>query len=70
VGKEQAVGLGIPAADIVQLYKSRGLEIFPAPMSRLWRRLGCTFTPGVSASMYSDIGLQNVLKSIMGMGAA
>jgi hypothetical protein len=64
VGKEQTVGLGIPAADIVQLYKSRGRDIFPAPMSRLWGRLGRTFTQGVSVPKYGDTRRQNVLKSI------
>jgi hypothetical protein len=64
VGKEQTVGLGITAAHIVQLYQSRGREIFPAPLSRLWDRLGRTFTQGISAPKYSDAGLQSVLRSI------
>jgi patatin-like phospholipase/acyl hydrolase len=59
-----AVGLGIPAADVGHLYKSRGREILPVPMSRLRDRLGRTFTQGVSATKYTDNGLQNVLKSI------
>jgi hypothetical protein len=59
-----AVGHGIPAANIVQLYKSRGRELLPAPTSRLWDRLGRTFTQGVSAPNCSDTGLQNVLKSL------
>ena len=61
-----AVGLKIPATDMIDLYRKRGRDIFPATWSRLWNRLGRTFSQGVSAPKYSEAGLERVLADVLG----
>ena len=51
-----------PAASIVDLYRTRGREIFPSTAGRLWDRLGRTFSQGISAPKYSDDGLESALR--------
>ncbi|MCA9299401.1 MAG: patatin-like phospholipase family protein, partial [Phycisphaerales bacterium] len=61
-----ALGMRIPAKDIVELYRMKGREIFPATAERLWDRFGRTFTQGISAPKYSDEGLEQSLRSCFG----
>jgi patatin-like phospholipase/acyl hydrolase len=58
--------LGMPAADMAQLYVERGREIFPALPSRLWSRATRTFTEGASAPKYSEGGIKAVLRNVFG----
>lgn len=59
-----AIGLGIPAKDIVQLYKKHGETIFPRAPSRRWDRITRVFADGFSAPKYSPDGLEECLKEI------
>lgn len=61
-----AVAKGIPASEVLNLYERRGREIFPGAPSRLWSRLGRTFTQGPSAPKYTDAGLERVLRDVLG----
>ncbi len=56
----------IEAKDIVELYRERGRDIFPSTGSRLWDRLGRTFTQGFSAPKYGDEGLRSALRDCLG----
>lgn len=58
-----ALANGIPASAVVDLYRKRGREIFPAAPSRLWNRVERVLSDGVSAPKYTDAGLENVLKT-------
>lgn len=60
------VAMRIPAADIVQMYRQYGREVFPSSASRLWSRLGRTLSQGVSAPKYDDKGLERVLRRQFG----
>jgi predicted acylesterase/phospholipase RssA len=57
---------GLPARDVVELYEERGRGIFPGTASRLWSRLGRTFTQGLSAPKYSGEGLEQALRAELG----
>lgn len=59
-----AIGLGIPASDIVKLYKQHGETIFPRAASRRWDRITRVFAEGFSAPKYSPDGLEKALKKI------
>lgn len=58
-----ALASGIPARSVVDLYRKRGREIFPAAPSRLWSRFERVLSDGASAPKYSDKGLENVLRT-------
>ena len=60
------VGLGMSAAEIVELYKRRGREVFPPAVARLWSRFVRTFHDGMSAPRYDGEGLEAVLKDTFG----
>jgi uncharacterized protein len=60
------VGLGIPAARIVDLYKNRGREVFPPAVARFFSRVVRTFDEGLSAPRYDGKGLEAVLKITFG----
>jgi uncharacterized protein len=60
------VATGMPAEEMVQLYRRNGREIFPALPSRLWSRVGRVFSEGVSAPKYSDQGIKAVLQRVFG----
>lgn len=60
-----AAALGIPAADIREMYRKRGREVFPSLPSQLWNRALRTLSQGFSAPKYSDHGLRNVLQSVL-----
>ncbi|MEX2216487.1 MAG: CBASS cGAMP-activated phospholipase [Phycisphaeraceae bacterium] len=61
-----AVGLKIPAADMIDLYRKRARDIFPSAWARRWNRVGRTFTQGLSAPKYSEAGLRQVLLDVVG----
>ncbi len=61
-----ALGMGVPAADLQNLYVERGKDIFPSTGSWLWSKVGRTFTQGPSSPKYSDKGLQSVLREFFG----
>ncbi len=61
-----AVANGIAAAKIIDMYKDYGREIFPEPASRLWSRITRTFSQGISAPKYDDLGLKRVLQRQFG----
>lgn len=63
-----AICLRIPAADIVNLYRDRGRDIFPSTAERMWNRLGRTFSQGPSAPKYDDDGLERSLRDCLGEG--
>ncbi|QGJ68358.1 Patatin-like phospholipase/acyl hydrolase [Planctomycetales bacterium 10988] len=58
------VSVGIPADDIVDMYLTRGQEVFPTFSSRFWERVQRTFQEGLSAPRYDGLGLNRVLKSV------
>jgi patatin-like phospholipase/acyl hydrolase len=60
------LALGIPAQEIIDLYRNKGTTIFPAAASRLWSRVTRTLTEGVSAPKYSPDGLEKCLQSAFG----
>ncbi|QYU69966.1 patatin-like phospholipase family protein [Leptolyngbya sp. 15MV] len=60
------IGLGIPARDMVSLYRDRGRAIFPGRAERLWDRAVRTFSQGPSAPKYSDAGLERELRRVFG----
>ncbi len=61
-----ALSKRIPASEIVDLYRERGRDIFPATGERLWNRLGRVFTQGPSAPKYDVEGLEDSLKDCLG----
>lgn len=61
-----ALALGIPARQIVDLYRERGRLVFPGPASRLWSRFERAFTQGVSAPKYDGKGLDEELRRVFG----
>lgn len=61
-----AVSMRIPAAEIVDMYREHGREIFPSAGARLWSRTTRLFTQGPSAPKYDDSGLEAVLKRVLG----
>ncbi|MCO6437344.1 MAG: patatin-like phospholipase family protein [Phycisphaerae bacterium] len=61
-----AAALGIPAAQIRDLYRRRGRDVFTPLAPRLWNRLLRTLTQGLSAPKYDDRGLREVLESTFG----
>lgn len=61
-----AVGLGIPARNIVDLYRKHGQTIFPRAASRRWDRITRVFGEGFSAPKYSPAGLESSLTRIFG----
>lgn len=61
-----ALACGIPAKKIVDLYKDRALAIFPPRGSRIWSRLQRLWRDGVSASKYSETGINQELKEVFG----
>ncbi len=61
-----ALGIGMPAREITQLYEHFGDDVFPGAAERLWSRLTRSFTQGLSAPRYSPKGLERVLKRVFG----
>ncbi len=63
-----ALCIGVPAAEIVDLYRDRGREIFPATVERLWDRARRSIfeLQGPSAPKYSDEGLEDTLRAQFG----
>ena len=57
-----ALAIGLPASDLVTLYRERGREIFPAAATRRWSRFKRSVSQGLSAPRYSEEGLEKVLK--------
>lgn len=63
-----AVGLGFEPQRIIDLYRTRGREIFPETPERLWSRLGRVFTQGPSAPKYDGAGLRREIQAAFGAG--
>lgn len=61
-----AIGLGIPASEIIDLYREKGQLIFPSASTRLWSRITRTFAEGLSAPKYPADGLESALKDVFG----
>lgn len=61
-----ALGIGMPAREITELYENFGDEVFPGAAERLWSRLTRSLTQGVSAPRYSPKGLERLLKRVFG----
>lgn len=58
-----AISCGIPASEVVSLYKKEGQKIFPGLAGKSWSRFKRTFSEGFSAPKYDDQGLGEVLKN-------
>lgn len=63
-----ALGQGISAAEIAELYVEHGGTIFPGGGRRLFDYLGRMFKQGISAPKYSADGLERVLCDRLGYG--
>lgn len=59
-----AVGAGIPAKEIISIYRDRGGKIFPRGASLWMSRLGRTFSQGISAPKYAPEGLYKELQNV------
>jgi len=60
------IAKGVPASEIVDMYLTRGREVFPGTARRLWSRLGRIWDEGLSMPKYDDSGLERVLKGVFG----
>lgn len=58
------IAWGVPVADIVDIYLKRGREVFPGFMQRFWKRIGRTFSEGLSAPRYDGAGFERVLRDV------
>jgi uncharacterized protein len=58
------ISMGIPASDLIHIYKKRGKEIFPPLFSspRILKFLKHLPTQGLNQQLYSDQGLKKVLQ--------
>lgn len=61
-----AVSMGLPAAQIIEMYREYGREIFPGVASRLWSRATRVFSEGLSAPKYEPDGLERALRREFG----
>lgn len=59
-----AVGLEMEVDRIIDLYMSRGREVFPDLFSRWLNRAMRVFSEGMSAPKYDGLGLESVLKAV------
>ncbi len=59
---------GHTAEEVIRLYATRGLRIFPPWASRVLDRLGRTLRQGPSAPKYGDDGLEAELRDALGPG--
>jgi patatin-like phospholipase/acyl hydrolase len=57
-----AIGAGIPAERLIDLYRNDGRAIFPGAVARRWDRLTRTFSEGFSAPKYSADALEAILQ--------
>lgn len=57
-----AVAAGEPISTVRHLYRDKGSRVFPRRGSWLLDRIGRSFLQGLSAPIYSDSGLEEVLK--------
>lgn len=60
------LAIGMAPAQVADLYREQGHEIFPGIAGRLWSRAGRFFTAGPSAPKYDGKGLDKVLKGVFG----
>jgi len=61
-----AVARGIPAADIVEMYRRHGREVFPPPGEAAWSWLRRAVAQAASAPIYDGVGLERVLRRQLG----
>lgn len=64
-----AIGLRIPMERVVDLYRSRGREIFPGGATQLWSRATRLFSAGLSQPRYDGEGLAKVLRDTLSTNA-
>lgn len=60
------LAMGLPPAQLAELYRSNRHLIFPGMADRLWSRATRLFKQGVSAPRYDAKGLEKVLKNVFG----
>jgi patatin-like phospholipase/acyl hydrolase len=61
-----AIGAGVPAREILDLYCHRSRDVFPRRRKRFFRRLSQLFSLGLSQPRYEASGLEEALKAAFG----
>ena len=61
-----AIAIGLTAQEIIDIYKQKGIRIFPYKSHYSWRRFPLFFKHGLSAPKFSAHGLAQVLQESLG----